>query len=1152
MTPHNLSAPGQLDLFADAAPPEPDAAARQRIANDLASTLFVEAGAGAGKTTMLVQRVLALVTSGVPMGSIAAITFTEKAAAELRLRLRRKLTEAHQHEATGPRERIRSAIEQLDDAPIGTVHAFAARLLREYPLAAGLPPRFAVADEINSELAFAQRWTQFVDHLLSDPAQRRLVSLIVQGDLGIKALRTVANGFDANWDLVRQRISTELPLPADLRIAQLVAATTDVIDRANPPDGDKQNEVIADIRQALAALVEVDASAPTFDVGSRLQALTALQGGLAKGQRRGNARDWRTAQGLKLDELRDGYRQLAEEINERRRSADGERKQWLGAELRTFTLDAAGERMREGKLEFHDLLVLTRDLLHRDAIVRRKLHERYSHVLLDEFQDTDPIQLEIATLLTADPASIRADTQFGVPLPGRLFVVGDPKQSIYRFRRADIGAYLQARAQLGAEVEYLVANFRTTSPVVAWVNQVFREVIKPADDTGLMSQPEFVALAQCRLHPPEAGSVTILGRRPHDRGSADEIRQAEAGDVADVVEQALTQGWLVEDDGTWRACRPGDITVLLPARTSLPSLEMQLRARGLPYRAENSSLVYASDDIRSLMLALRALCDHADALSLLQALRSPLFSCTDVSLHHWTVELRQALRVAEIPDDLVDHPVGAALAELHQLSIDAYSLSPADVISRFVSKRRMFEVAAGETDARDVWRRLRFVTDQARAWSDAGGAGLRQYLQWVALHSLDGRVVADVILPESDNDAVRIMTIHAAKGLEFAITIVSGMTSQQRANSGPKVIFPSAGDWALKTKSGLDPVYEAYVPIDEQMSADERARLLYVACTRARDHLVVSVHRKAPSASSTVRAQPSNAELLANAFDTDELQPERAIDDLATVDSAHRFRAAPHRADATADITWLDAAQWRAEHQRAVESAATSSVLSATALAAQTSALHPLAMLPPATIDPGLAKDAVDADLPAWQRGRYGTAIGRAVHGVLQAIDFTNPHDLVSLSRSQASAEGIPQEYETIEALSRSALGSSTVQRARSLQSWKEMYVAATVAETLIEGYIDLLMRDETGRLVIADYKTDHIAYDEQWSSRLAKYRDQLAAYAVALEAIVGERPKQGVLIICTTGAAHEIVLENWDEAIDSMRDYLLTRQVRGRGPEPA
>jgi ATP-dependent helicase/nuclease subunit A len=1114
----------QLSLLGSPATEPPDRASRELIRTATESTLFVEAGAGAGKTTALVGRIMTLVDEGVDIGAIAAITFTEKAAAELRHRLRLEL-------AAATSDRRRAALDGLDHAPIGTLHAFARRILFELPVEAGLPPGFTVLDDLESQLALDERWEDLSDEILDDAGHEvvpgltaaELVQLVQWSSFGgSRGLRRVIEDFQANWDLVEHRVAADAPArpgrpdEALARIADLVATPT-------PPE-DRQAEVLAEVA-LLAAEV-----AATDDIGPALAGLEVIRDRLAKPGRIGNQANWRRHGGREaLDALRADEVVVAAVI-------DGHLAEWrafrqavVGVVCGRFVLDAARARAAAGTLEFHDLLVLARRLLATDAGARRLLHERYQRLLLDEFQDTDPIQLEIAVRLTAPPDG---QPPHGIedlrPIAGRLFVVGDPKQSIYRFRRADIATYLAAPGQLAATTATLSANFRSTDAVIDWVNGVFGQVIQPEARV----QPAYGALDACRPDPRRHGTVRVLGATEHagDDVDADELRRREAASVAGAIATALREGWPVGDgDGGLRPCRPGDIAVLLPARTSLPALESALGALAIPYRAENATVVYLAPEIRDLLLALRAAADPTDALALVATLRSALYGCSDVELLAWRRAGGRFDLAAPVPDGMDDHGVAHGIRHLASIHRQIGTASPADLLDRLVVERRVLEVALAGPDARDVWRRVRYVVDQARAWTDAGGRGVRRFLRWARYQANEGRA-SDTILPERDHDAVRVMTVHSAKGLEFPITVVTGMTTEVRRAYGTSVVWID-DTWALAEKG--NELFEEFKPLDELMGDAERRRLLYVACTRAVDHLVVSVHRKPLARHGDLTRSPSAHVLHGHgALEHGATELEDAAAPLAAV------VAEP------LELPWPDPVAWQEEHRRAMAAGAIRSATSATGLALALDAPgaddgaggEPWTEPEPPTsagADAGLAKDGVDLDLPPWQRGRYGTAVGRAVHAVLQDADLASGRDIDVLAEAQCAAEGIFGLEAHVAALSRSALGAPiVVAAAGGAEHWRELFVVAELRGTVLEGYIDLLVRTPAG-LVIVDYKTDQWRPGADRGARLARYRHQLAAYGHALGRLLDEPIAGGVLVHCRAdGPAEQLVLDDWPGAL--------------------
>ncbi|TDW78018.1 UvrD-helicase domain-containing protein [Kribbella pratensis] len=1193
-----------------------DGAARDRIRSDTETTLFVEAGAGSGKTHALVDRVTTLVLrDGVPLRTIAAVTFTEKAGAELRDRLRVEFERARKGDA---RELADAALDDLDSASIGTLHAFAQQILLAHPIEAGLPPLIDVLDEVGSSVAFEERWAELQQQLLDDDSIAEPLLLAMAVGVELKHLRSLARLFGNDWDLIAERVLVDPPeLVAMPDLTGLVAAAAQiggVVESCLDPE-DRLLPKLVQIRE-LGLMLDA-----ATDQESQLAILQTLRG--LKVGRIGRKENWPDVAKVRGDctEVVEVAGSLVELLLD---ACLRHLSHWIAERV----LESAELRRAEGRLEFHDLLVLARDLLRRDAAVRGDLQERFERLLLDEFQDTDPIQIELAVRI-AGGVEADAEDWRDVEVPeGRLFVVGDPKQSIYRFRRANIATYLTAQDLLGETVA-LTTNFRTVPPILTWINTVFATLIQPQE----AAQPAYQSLSPHRTNPtlstqpggpgssssdrpgtglrhrgadrpaerspaepspaepsavrassvkpnamksgavepspvkgdqlsmfdegddaptlfdedptpaqpddseqladvatvlpfrrrddsvsadvpaglapdlspavssglapdlssglspeeddPSAGpAVTILGPEPHDdlpRAQASVLREREATDVASVIEQALRDGWLVYDDRaeTWRPAEAGDIAVLVPARTSLPFLEDALDRADIPYRAEASSLVYQTAEVRNLLACARALGDPSDQLALVTTLRSPLFGCGDDDLYTWKRSGGSFTLTAPVPDQLLTHPVGDAMEWLRRTHYAARWLTPSEVLAKIVADRRMLEVAAIGPRARDAWRRIRFVVDQARAWSEVEHGGLRSYLAWAAHQGEETSRVAEAVLPETDADAVRVMTIHAAKGLEFPIVILSGMTAAPNRQRGVQVLWPPDGGYAVKLKSSVQTEdFDLVQPVDEQMDDFERRRLLYVAATRARDHLIVSLHR------SGNRRHSSNAELLASA---------------GGVEAPHStlFTSPPvpdREPSGSPDVTPpISRTEWEARASAAQAASRARSAQSASGL----EGTGPEVALD--DIDPGTAKAARDLELPPWTKGRYGTAIGRAVHAVLQVVDLSTGAGLESAVSAQCLAEGVLEYADVVTALVRSALASDVVKRAAAREHWRESYVGTVQPDgTVLEGFVDLIYREDDGRLTIVDYKTDAIPA-AALDSRVAYYAPQLQAYSAIL-----------------------------------------------------
>lgn len=1042
-----------------------DQSARDRVRSDLGASLFVEAGAGSGKTTVLVGRIVSLVHSGVPLRAIAAVTFTEKAAAELRDRIRVELDNAGQA----------AALDDLDGAAIGTLHAFARRILAEHPIEAGLPPLFEVLDEVGSRVAADRRWDELQTQLLHDTAAAPVLRLAFSAGITLDDLRALAQQLDANWDLVAERIAgQQAPALPVLDLAPLRGSVAELLNR--------RGDCAKDDDKLLARLNELEAWARSAE-GADDCALLELLESLPKSARIGQKAAWSGD----IDEIRAKLKAVHAEGSAIRGRVIDRVLRWLLLRIADSTLAAARQRAADGALQFHDLLVLARKLVRSNPLVRSRLAENYQRLLLDESQDTDPIQVELAVRIAGGAAAGQADWR-DVAIPaGSVFFVGDAKQSIYRFRRADIATYFAARERLGEPVS-LTTNFRSTPEVLGWVNEVFARLITARPS----AQPGYKALDS----PPSAGpaangggpSVIALGETAHtDSPSAGDVRQREAQDIAALILRAVREGWRAGERGLTLA----DITILAPSRNSIAGLESALDALNISYRTEAATFVYSAAEVRELLLCAKAIDDPTDELSIVSTLRAPMFGCSDPELWRW--------RSASGSWHPFAPPVHAGrvaegLRQLRDWSSCRSLRTPAELLDDVLDRRRVLETAVDSPRYRETWRRLRFVVDQARAWSEAERGSLREYLRWAAGQAEDSARVTETVLPETDADAVRITTIHAAKGLEFPFVIVAGLSSAG-STQRPVVLWPAAGGVELRLRKTASTL--GYAEADEkekELEQLEDIRLLYVACTRAQRQLAVSLHRldgkACPAAELAAACRGAAHESWSPASPPSPLPP------------PSRPRREP----------LLDWPQWTQRRAVAQRNAQRREAESATDIAHGRAAAEL-----PSFVRDGLAKQPRDLELPPWAKGRYGTAIGRAVHGVLQTVDLATGSGVGELAAAQAQAEGVADAVDEIAAAVRAALAAPIVMRAAARRHWRETYVGTVVDGTLVEGYVDLLFRDETG-LVVIDYKTDAATT----GAALAAYETQLAVYARAIADATGDPVTRSILLFLRGAGAVE------------------------------
>ncbi|MGH8898748.1 MAG: UvrD-helicase domain-containing protein [Egibacteraceae bacterium] len=1151
----------------------PDLPARERIRTALGETLFVEAGAGTGKTAALVTRIVELVaTRTATLTEIAAITFTDAAAAELRGRVRQRLEEAAVTEGCPERRAACGhAAAHVDQAAILTLHGFAQRLLAEYPLEAGLPPGFEVADEVSSQLAFERRWSELLDALLAEPGLAEpLLDGLVLG-LRVDHLREVAQVFDRDYDRLEDAAVLPGPGAEPEPVGHVVAALATICDcrgwctdpsdklathldglsrlcallvvqaessvdcegvrgdapdgcegvrgdapdgcevvRGNAPDG-CEGATAPTSQGAGRAVYWLSSSDPQrrevrmqarpnatgFPRGPLGQARTdrerlRLLAGARLRLRHGQSRNW----GGRVAEVRQRLAELADRcdalLGARRRHALAP----LLARLREATLEGAARRAEQGRLEFHDLLVLARALLRDHPEVRERLARRYRFLLVDEFQDTDPLQVEIALRLTGNEA-------------GRLFFVGDAQQSIYRFRRADIATCERVRARFREGAVTLSRNHRSVPSILDWVNATFGPLLTSGDGVG---QARHRPLDGHRPGLGDSVAVRLLGG-PVD-GRAAEVRHRESAAIATAIAE-IHGRWLVGDDPL--PARYRDIAVLMPARTALPQLERALEDAGIPFRVEARSLVYATQEVRELLAVLRAVDDPTDQVAIVAALRSPALGCTDRDLVDWRAAGGRWSYLTPAPVE--DHVVAAGLARLSALHERRWWDTPSGIVEAAIRQLRLLELACAHRRPREAWQRLRYVLDQARAFTERS-ASLRDLCAWIQRQADERARVVEQVLPDDDDDAVRVLTVHGAKGLEFPVAILCGLAAPRRPLPGPVVAWDDEGRAHVRLRKGFETAgFEAAYALQRRLDTLEEARLLYVAATRARDHLVVGVHHRP-----TAKGDESAAERLWSlAQGTPELwRPLVPAEDAQLLPLP--TQAAPVQEPPPPREQWL------AERKALITAHRMAPVLAAAAIASEMADGDGSA----------LGRTGDEDERPPWRRGRAGTALGRAVHAVLQTVDLATGEGVDALAAAQAAAEGLPGSGPQIARLARSALFSRTVQDALARRCWREVSVAGAVEGILVEGIVDLLHEHPDG-LVVVDYRTDPLpaGLDPHLGELVARCTPQVAAYVLALEAALDRPVVACRLVFVDDGPARERVVADLAAAKATVRAHL-------------
>ena len=850
-----------------------DQEARDAIRNDLDHTFFVEAAAGTGKTTALVGRIVEVLRRGSDkLENIVAVTFTEKAAGEMKLRLRAEIEKSRLgEESEEGRAHLSRALEKLELAHIGTIHGFCADLLRERPVEAGVDPAFRVAGEDEAGSLLDAAFEGWFEGALADPGpgvRRALRRHYPRNSGGPRAALRAAAGslvdqrdFDAPWSRPEWDRRTQLDHALDL--LRELAAFAPLASR--PDDYLTQN-----LRHIERGVREIDLREKTR--GRDHDYLEAWLRPFVRARWRGwfwrgfRSRDF--GGGLAKADVVARRDEVRTEVEGILATADADLAAHLRDELWPVTERYERVKRRDGCLDFVDLLIRARDLLRDDAEIRKHYRQRFTRFFVDEFQDTDPLQVEILLLLCGeDPEETRPERV--VPARGKLFVVGDPKQSIYRFRRADVTLYERTKSRLegvDARVLHLSTSFRSQPRLQAAVNGAFETRMKGSEDG---SQAAYVPLEPFRADTESQPAVIALPV-PEPYGRFGKIRGLEIEASLPVAVGEMVR-WLVHESG-WVVTereRPEEPVPVEARHICLLFRRFQkwgedvtrpyvraLEARAIPHVLVGGRSYHDREEVLAVRNALTAIEWPDDRLAVYAALRGPLFSLGDRALFEFGVDVgplhpldgwepdggnrkngaNGAGTVSKLKPELRD--VATVLGLLGDLHRHRNRRPIPETIRRLLTAARAHAgIAIWPTGEQALANVLRLV-DRARAFERRGSPSFRAFLDRLEEEAERGQSEEAPIVEEG-TEGVRMMTVHKAKGLEFPVVILADMTCRAAHDPPSRHMDASRGLWAQRLCGATPRDILDNAELERRREMAEADRLAYVAATRARDLLVV-------------------------------------------------------------------------------------------------------------------------------------------------------------------------------------------------------------------------------------------------------------------------------------------------------------------------
>lgn len=835
--------------------------ARDRIRKSLRENLIVEAAAGTGKTTELVRRIVAVLQTGLAqVDRIVAVTFTRKAAGELKLRLRQELDEARSFTSrASERKNLEKALAQLEEARIGTIHAFCADLLRERPVEACVDPAFEELSEDQAARLYDQAFGAWVQEKLQEmpPGLRRAFSRTAAAAF---PERSPVEGLGAaGWRLTewrdlsrpwKRKPFAREPVTDDLVGQVMELATMSQLCRSRRDSLWKHLEPA----RSLATWIRRAEAVHSRDydgLEARLMALLRELGRSKQGKGRGLF-----GEGISREDVWEARNRLFEELQSFQRQADADLAALVQGELQELADRYEQLKVRSGRLDFVDLLVRVRDLLRGNVEVRAYLQQRLTHIFVDEFQDTDPLQVEVLLLLSADDPS-ETDWRRVRPGPGKLFLVGDPKQSIYRFRRADVLLYQQVKQLLtarGVGLVYLTTSFRAVDNIQNFVNAAFEPEMR---EDPIRGQSEYVPL---RLDPQEAArgaaalqpSVVALPV-PAPYGVFDISKIA----VENCLPQAVAAfiDWLLKKSG-WAVRDPEnpDQNVALESRHVCVLFRRfiafgrditrdyvrELEVRDIPHLLVGGKSFHRREEVETLRAALTAIEWPDDELSVFATLKGSLFAIPDSVLLRFRSRYESLYVFRRLPEDLEEEfvPVREALGLLADLHRRRNRRAIVETVNELLESTRSHAGFALRPAGDQALANLQRICDLARNFETAGGISFRGFVEQLMAEAQKTES-AEAPLLEEGAEGVRLMTVHVAKGLEFPVVILADITAPLSHRQPDKYVDADAGLCALRIL-GCSPW--DLVEHEEEEKAREEAegvRIAYVAATRARDLLVV-------------------------------------------------------------------------------------------------------------------------------------------------------------------------------------------------------------------------------------------------------------------------------------------------------------------------
>ncbi|MFH1132393.1 MAG: UvrD-helicase domain-containing protein [Pseudomonadota bacterium] len=1097
----------------------PDQAQRRQILEKLDQNMLVEAAAGTGKTHSMVGRMVALLRTGgcAHVRTLAAVTFTRKAAAELRARFQIALEQAVRSTSGEGKTRLDSALSQVEQCYVGTIHSFCARLLRERPVEAQVDIAFEELDEDADLRLRKEAWDAYCTaSVVSDPrgAQSPLDEVgLSLGDLE-KAFVRFADFPDVDkWPGSREGLPD--PKPA---IQQIREFSKHMRELAKDLPTDPGNDTLIPAYKSLPRVIS-----HYKNLHEPRQLMEVLE--FFKGKNT-VLQEW-TKQGIfskdqaKAEKVR--WQNFCDEIAQPYLTAWYEYRYAPIIQIMQQAKEVYDRLRTERRvLNYQDLLIKAAKLLRDNPHVRRYFSRRITHLLVDEFQDTDPIQAEVMMLLTAtDPKE--TNWRKCTPKTGSLFVVGDPKQSIYRFRRADIVTYnatkeIIASGQDGLGEKGLVvqlsANFRTSQPVVDWINHAFAPEFPPSPT---QKSPAYVPLEKGRIDEQQGdlSGVRVL-RVPKNISMSNAVAiEYEADLIARTIRFALdnqktisrTSKELVQ--GKSPTVSPADFLIIARKRSHLTLYAQKLQDYGIPHQVTGGCTLNEVWELKLLHICLVAVIQPDNPVALVAALRSELFGVSDATLYAFKKAGGEFSYNSSIPDGLAEkdsQAIKEAFFKLKNYSQCFSKLPPIAAIEKMVADLGLLVMASakegGDIQAGSLSKAIEVLRSvQNEMWTVA------QLVDYLA-QLLEKKSKLDGISALSEEKpVVRIMNLHKAKGLEAPVVFLADPTGESKHQIGIhidrsglqakgylSIIKDMGSNWQMPLAQ--PPEWKEYEESEKDFLEKEELRLRYVAATRAGSLLVIS-QRDAFRNYNPWRELEQYLQDIPNLEDPGEQRAPTRGEEKLPFESVEKARVSIFtKLETVRKPTYVSSpAKSYAMSQGSIDSFSQMSFTDAEA---------PTNILP--------------------EEGEHGVEWGSVIHLLLQVVAQNPRSDLARLATDTLEEHEldlglVQQAVAIVESVTRSEIWHRAINSSHRLVEVPFSILApgdGQALPTILRGAIDLVFKEQ-GQWVLVDYKTDSLQ-NTKLQNLTKKYAPQIHLYSQAWNQCTGEKVKETGLYFTQTG----------------------------------